>query len=119
MWPDTDPKRLLTLTKTQIGDRPAGRRPQDCPVIQASRAAQKALGIELTNYGASSTDGNVAVSMGVPATCLSAGGVQVNSHTTDEYFIRQDIHLGPQMIFLTLLGLSGYKDVAPILPKRA
>lgn len=119
MWPDTDPNRLLTLTKTQIGDRPAGRRPHDCPVLQASRAAQKALGIELTNYGASSTDANIAVCMGVPSTCLSAGGVQMNCHTTDEYFIRRDIHLGPQMIFLTLLGLSGYKDVAPILPKRA
>ena len=119
MWPIDDEKKVLTLTKTQIGNRPAGQRPHDCPVLQASRAAQKALGIELTNYGASSTDANVPVSQGVPATCLSAGGVQMSSHTTDEYFIRQDIHLGPQMIFLTLLGLSGYKSVEPILPKRA
>ena len=119
MWPVDDDKKFLTLTKTQIGDRPAGQRPHDCPVLQASRAAQKVLGIELTNYGASSTDANYPVSLGIPATCLSAGGVQKSCHTTDEYFIRQDIHLGPQMIFLTLLGLSGYKSVEPILPKRA
>lgn len=119
MWPVDDDKKFLTLTKTQIGDRPAGQRPHDCPVLQASRAAQKVLGIELTNYGASSTDANYPVSLGIPATCLSAGGVQKSCHTTDEYFIRQDIHLGPQMIFLTLLGLSGYKSVEPLLPKRA
>ena len=119
MWPVTDEKKLLKLTMTQIGDRPAGRRPHDCPVVQASRAAQKALGIELTNYGASSTDANFPVSLGIPATCLSAGGVQINCHTVDEYFIRKDIHLGPQMIFLTLLALSGYKEVASLLPRRA
>lgn len=119
MWPVTDEKKLLKLTMTQIGDRPAGRRPHDCPVVQASRAAQKALGIELTNYGASSTDANFPVSLGIPATCLSAGGVQINCHTVDEYFIRKDIHFGPQMIFLTLLALSGYKEVASLLPRRA
>ncbi len=119
MWPIDDEKKLLKLTKTQIGDRPAGQRPHDCPVLQAARAAQKSLGIELTNYGASSTDANFPVSQGIPATCLSAGGVQMSTHTTAEYFIRKDNHLGPQMTFLTLLALSGYKDVAPILPKRA
>lgn len=119
MWPVDDDKKYLTLTKTQIGDRPAGQRPHDCPVLQASRAAQKVLGIELTNYGASSTDANYPVSLGIPATCLSAGGIQKGCHTIDEYFIRQDIHLGPQMIFLTLLGLSGYKTIEPILPKCA
>ena len=101
------------------GDRPAGVRPDDCPVLQTARAAQKLLGIELTNYGYSSTDANAPVSQGVPATCLSAGGKQVNSHTLKEYFDRIDIHLGPQMIFLTAAALVGAEDTTPLLPKRA
>lgn len=119
IWNITDPEKMLKVTKTQIGDRPAGVRPDDCPVLQTARAAQKLLGIELTNYGYSSTDANAPVSQGVPATCLSAGGKQVNSHTLKEYFDRIDIHLGPQMIFLTAAALVGAEGTTPLLPKRA
>ena len=119
IWNITDPEKMLKVTKTQIGDRPAGVRPDNCPVLQTARAAQKLLGIELTNYGYSSTDANAPVSQGVPATCLSAGGKQVNSHTLKEYFDRIDIHLGPQMIFLTAAALVGAEDTTPLLPKRA
>lgn len=119
IWNITDPEKMLKVTKTQIGDRPAGLRPDDCPVLQTSRAAQKLLGIELTNYGFSSTDANAPVSQGVPATCLSAGGKQVGSHTLKEYFDRIDIHLGPQLIFLTAAALAGAEGSKPLLPKRA
>ncbi len=118
IWNITDEAKKLKVTKTQIGDRPAGIRPDSCPVLQASRAAQKLLGIELTNYGYSSTDANFPVSQGVPATCLSAGGVQVGSHTLKEYFDCIDIHLGPQLIFLTAAALVGAEGSTPILPKR-
>ncbi|MDO4938228.1 MAG: M20/M25/M40 family metallo-hydrolase [Sutterellaceae bacterium] len=118
IWNITDEAKKLKVTKTQIGDRPAGIRPDNCPVLQASRAAQKLLGIELTNYGYSSTDANFPVSQGVPATCLSAGGVQVGSHTLKEYFDCIDIHLGPQLIFLAAAALVGAEGSAPILPKR-
>lgn len=118
LWGITDPKTCLKITKTQIGDRPAGIRPDDCPVLQASRAAQRTLGIELTNYGFSSTDANMPVSQGIPATCLSAGGKQVGSHTLKEYFESIDIHLGAQMIFLTAAALVGAEGVKALLPVR-
>ena len=78
------------------------------------------LGIELTNYGASSTDANMPVSLGIPATCLSAGGVQKRTHTVDEYYDDINPHLGPQLILLTVLALAGSVDAGfkPLLPKR-
>ena len=91
-------------------------RPDNCPVLQASRSAQKALGIPLTNYGFSSTDANMPVSMGIPATCLSAGGAQYLTHTVKEYFDKIDIHLGPQLILLTALALVGTAEFPPVLP---
>ena len=119
-WPVTEEAKILKLTKTQIGNRPAGIRPADCPVLQTARSAQKLLGIELTNYGYSSTDANAPVSQGVPATCLSAGGKQINTHTVKEYFDKVDIHLGPQLIFLTaaaLTGACGHKALLPVREK--
>lgn len=118
IWGITDPAKKLNLIVEQIGDRPAGIRPHDCPVLQASRAAQKTLGIELKNYTASSTDANMPVSLGIPATCLSAGGMQMKSHTVNEYYDDINPHLGPQMILLTALELVGIKGETPALPKR-
>lgn len=38
-WNVVDEALKLKLTRTQIGNRPAGMRPDDCPVLQVSRAA--------------------------------------------------------------------------------
>ena len=119
IWGITDPAKMLHVDFKQIGLRPAGSVPDDCSVIQASLAAQRALGIALTNYGASSTDANVAMMMGLPSTCLSAGGVQKRTHTIDEYFDNIDPFLGPQLILLAVLALVGLKGEKPSLEKTA
>lgn len=108
----------LKLTTTQIGNRPAGMRPDSCPVLQAARAAQSQLGIELTSYVCSSTDANAPMSLGIPSTCLSTGGIGVNAHSLTEYFDMLDTHLGPQLIFLTAAALVGACGVKPVLPVR-
>ena len=118
IWGITDPEKKLRLVEEMIGDRPAGLRPHDCPVLQASRAAQAELGIPLTNYGFSSTDANKPMSMGIPSTCLSAGGKQMRTHTIHEYFDAVDIHLGPQLIMLSALALVGTDATDPMLPVR-
>ena len=118
IWGITDPEKQLRLVEEMIGDRPAGLRPHDCPVLQASRAAQAELGIPLTNYGFSSTDANKPMSMGIPSTCLSAGGKQMRTHTVHEYFDAVDIHLGPQLIMLSALALVGTDATDPMLPVR-
>lgn len=118
-WNITDDALKLKLTKTQIGNRPAGMRPDSCPVLQTSRAAQKALGIELTKYMCSSTDANAPMSLGIPATCLCSGGRGVNAHSKTEYFEMIDTHLGPQLVFLAAAALSGACCQKPLLPVRA
>lgn len=105
-WGITDDQRKVHWVKEQIGNRPAGLRPDNCPVLQAARSAQKLLGIALTNYGLSSTDANAAMSKNIPSTCLCSGGNGVGAHTLGEYFEMKDTHLGPQLILLTVLGLA-------------
>lgn len=115
-WNVTDEEKTLKVEFLQIGNRPAGLRPDDCPVLQSARAAQKVLGIELKGYGCSSTDANKPMSMGIPATCISSGGIGRGAHTLDEHFIFENIHLGPQLAILTALTLVGAEGFAPVLP---
>lgn len=117
-WGITDPEKQLKLSYKQIGDIPGGMRPDDCPVLQTARAAQKRLGIEMTRYETSSTDANPAMSLGIPSTCLSSGGVGVGAHTVDEYVVMDRIERGPQLALLTVLALSGISGFEPLLPKR-
>ena len=115
----TDEALQLRLEKKPIGNRPAGWRPDDCPVLQCARAAQQALGITLKAYTCASTDANAPMSRGIPSTCLSSGGRGVNAHTLDEYFVMEDTHLGPQLIFLTALALAGSDRAEAVLPRLA
>ncbi|MBM6929091.1 M20/M25/M40 family metallo-hydrolase [Parasutterella secunda] len=111
-WGITDPEKMLTLTKTQIGDRPAGSRDGGCPIIQCALSAQKVLGIELTQYGPSATDANAPISKNIPAACLGSGGLSEKFHTLDEYFVDRDSYKGPQLVFLAacmLVGVEGQK----------
>lgn len=117
-WGITDESLKLKLTKTQIGNRPAGMRPDDCPVLQTARSAQKVLGIELTKYMCSSTDANAPMSLGIPSTCLCSGGRGVSAHSVTEYFEKVDTQLGPQLVFLTAAALVGACGEKPVLPVR-
>ena len=117
-WNVTDETRKLRITKTQIGNRPAGMRPDDCPVLQVSRSAQKVLGIELTKYICSSTDANAPMSLDIPSTCLCSGGRGVNAHSLTEYFEKVDTERGPQLVFLAAAALVGACGEAPVLPVR-
>ena len=117
-WGITDESLKLKLTKTQIGNRPAGMRPDDCPVLQTARSAQKVLGIELTKSMCSSTDANAPMSLGIPSTCLCSGGRGVNAHSVTEYFEKVDTQLGPQLVFLTAAALVGACGEKPVLPVR-
>jgi acetylornithine deacetylase/succinyl-diaminopimelate desuccinylase-like protein len=67
-----------------IGDRPAGTTPANDPLVQAAARVLTANGYDAT-LGASSTDSNIPISMGIPAVTLSAGGGGFRAHALDEY----------------------------------
>ena len=111
-WTKADPSMHLKLVKKQIGNRPAGMRPADCPAVQAALGAMDVLGLELKRFGPSSTDANMPMSKNIPSTCIGTGGVCCNEHSLKEYFIADKIWLGPQttvLAALALVGLDGEK----------
>lgn len=67
-----------------IGDRPAGTTPASDPLVQTAARILAANGYS-SELGASSTDSNIPISLGVPAITLSAGGGGFRAHALDEY----------------------------------
>lgn len=111
--------KLVKLILEPIGDRPAGQQPIETSVLQAARGAQACLGIPLLKYSAASTDHNVPVSLGIPATTLGGGGAEGNNHTLREWYEPTQAWQGPQLTLLTALALVGVAGVSsPLLAKR-
>jgi len=74
----------IELDMKLIGDRPSGETPVSSPMIQSVSAMIKAFGMN-PNYGISSTDSNIPISMGIPAITIGAGGRGGRSHSLDEF----------------------------------
>lgn len=113
-------KAQITVDIKQVGDRPAGSIPTDAKIVQAARAAMKAVGAETRSMEASSTDSNLPISLGVPAITLSSSGQAGGSHSLGEWYAPVNNSLGPQNILLLALALAGVEGLTePILEKRA
>jgi di/tripeptidase len=67
-----------------IGDRPFGQVAMNSPIVQTAGAVIQSFGLN-PNYGTSSTDSNIPLSMGIPAITLESGGTGGRNHTLDEW----------------------------------
>ncbi len=110
----------VKLTLEPIGHRPGGGQSDEVSVLQAARGAMAALGIPLLSYSFASTDHNIAVNKGVPATTLGGGGKEGCNHNVNEWYEPVDAFQGPQLAMLTSLVLVGVVGCTePVLLKRA
>jgi di/tripeptidase len=103
-----------------IGDRPAGIVEMDSPIVQATQRAVTSIarGPRVT-FAGSSTDSNVAMSLGIPAVTLGGGGQGGNLHSRNEWYKPTDAWMGPQHVLITVLMLSGLDGVTkPALAVR-
>src|ERR1051325_163572 len=98
----------LELDLKLIGDRPSGETPTDAPILRMAEEATRALGYS-PRLDRSSTDSNVAISLGIPAITIGAGGSSGNSHTLDEWYDARGRDIGLKRALLILLGMVGIK----------
>ena len=91
----------ISVSSTVVGDRPAGRLPDDQGLVPIAREALALLDID-ASLDASSTDANIPISRDIPAVCIgvASGG---HAHREDEYI---DLELVPtgvtQLAMVTL-----------------
>jgi tripeptide aminopeptidase len=102
-----------------VGERPAGTQRADALIVQSAWASAQAIGVKPKLKGASSTDSNVPISIGVPAVTLGGGGAEGENHSPGEWYDPTGAYLGPQRIFLNIIGLVGMDGISgPLLPRR-
>jgi tripeptide aminopeptidase len=77
--------RSLCVNVEPIGARPCGETPADHALVQAAIEATRLVGRQ-PDLALASTDANVAISHGIPAIAIGAGGRGGDAHTRSEWF---------------------------------
>ena len=96
----------VTVTKQAVGNRPAGRTPDDAPIVRTAVALNAALGLP-ARLGTSSTDANIPMSLGIPAITVGGGGRVTGSHSPAESFDTTDSWKGTDRVMLLVVALAG------------
>lgn len=95
----------LTFTIAGIGDRPGGDTSADADLVRYAWEATRYCG-GTPDLASSSTDANVAMSRGVPAIAIGAGGEAGGMHTTAEWYENTDGAAGLKRLLLLALSLT-------------
>jgi hypothetical protein len=103
-WPKSAVR--LTADVEEIGLRPAGAQPDSAPIVQAALAAGRTLGFT-PRLGASSTDANIPMSLGLPGITIDGGGDGDGAHSLGEWYDDGPRGwLGPQWALLIVTALA-------------
>jgi acetylornithine deacetylase/succinyl-diaminopimelate desuccinylase-like protein len=101
-WHD---KGKLSVKMESLGIRPAGHTDDNAPLVMTAAASIRALGFGEPGFGASSTDSNVAMNLGIPAVTIGGGGKDAGAHSLDETDDVTDSWMGPQNALLIVMTL--------------
>jgi tripeptide aminopeptidase len=96
----------LQLNFRSVGARPAGKLPDNSPLLGTVRSVDQYLGIR-SRLERSSTDANIPLSQGIPAIALGGGGKGGGSHTLAEWYDPAGRELGLKRLVLITLALAG------------
>jgi acetylornithine deacetylase/succinyl-diaminopimelate desuccinylase-like protein len=106
-WPQS--RAPVDVEIETIGIRPAAAPPDSSTIIRAAQAAARTLGFEAPG-GASSTDANWPMSLGIQAITIDGGGQGRGAHSVTESYDDGDRGwLGPQWALLVITRLSGVR----------
>lgn len=107
-WPKS--KAKISVKFDTIGIRPVGKVPQteDTPIVATALNAAKVLGEASAPTGASSTDSNIPMSLGIQAITIGGGGKGGDAHALTEWYQDgPDGYKGPQWALLIVTALAG------------
>lgn len=107
-WPGERAARArIRLEIDTIGIRPTGSQSDTARIVRVAVEAGKALGFNPPT-GASSTDANLPISLGIPAISIDGGGRGQGAHSLNEWYDDgTNGWLGPQWAALIVAKLAG------------
>jgi tripeptide aminopeptidase len=100
---DADP---LEVRFRSLGARPAGKAPDNSPLLETVQSIERYLG-NSSRSERSSTDANIPLSAGIPAIAVGGGGKGGGSHTLAEWYEPAGRELGLKRLFLIALSTAG------------
>lgn len=104
-WPAST--KGLKVRIDTIGIRPTGAQSDSARIVRAALAAAHELGLK-PGIGASSTDSNYPISLGIPAITIDGGGDGSGAHSHDEWYDDGAAgYLGPQWALKIVAALAG------------
>lgn len=104
-WPKSSAK--VSVKWIDMGVRPAAQVNDSARIARVALAAGKSLGFDAPT-GASSTDANLPMSLGIPAITIDGGGQGLGAHSLAEWYDDgTDGYLGPQWALLIAVMLAG------------
>ena len=113
-WPGERAQRSrVTLVIDTIGIRPTGAQSDSVRIVLVAMQAARALAFVPT-IGASSTDANLPISLGIPAITIDGGGNGGGAHSLSEWYEDgPNGWLGPQWAALIVARLAGISAAIP------
>lgn len=99
----------LKLKINIIGVRPAGKLPEDSPLLAAIENTDRYLG-NRSRIERSSTDANLPLSLGIPAIAIGGGGTGGGAHSMNEWYDPAGRELGLKRALLTILAVAGVQS---------
>lgn len=99
----------LQMNVRSLGARPAGKLPDDSPLLQTIRDVDRYLQ-NSSRMESSSTDANLPLSMKIPAVSLGGGGKGGGAHTLAEWYDPTGRELGLKRLFLAVLAMAGLQQ---------
>jgi acetylornithine deacetylase/succinyl-diaminopimelate desuccinylase-like protein len=98
----------LKLEIRSLGARPAGKLPDNSPLLETIRDVDAYLD-NPSHLERSSTDANIPLSLNIPAIALGGGGRGAGSHTLAEWYSPAGRELGLKRLFLASVALAGIR----------
>ncbi len=99
----------ISLKVEKIGDRPTGNQSQTLPLIQLVKKVNAEMKIK-DDFGFSSTDANLPISIGIPAITIGGGGKGKGAHSLSEQFDSQGSEIGSKRALMIVLGIVGVEN---------
>jgi di/tripeptidase len=97
----------LTVSVDLVGDRPSGSTAPGTPLLDRASAVTLWTGIQ-PRLGASSTDSNTPISLGIPAITIGRGGDGGEAHAPGEWWLDRESYRAVQRALLIALAEAGY-----------
>ena len=97
--------RGLSVERTLVGNRPAGRVSPSASSVEASDAASRTLRMPVS-LEEGSTESKYPISLGIPAVTLDGGGAGQGSHSLEESFDSTDSWKGTARALLLAVTLA-------------